>query len=264
MTATITDLLDRWNNDEGKPYKGILIDVNAYDPDHPNNIGCMCAQGQVLNIIGGWGFDKLNNSAQSDADTEVAKLLNISRAHSILLRQINDSVSGAPSTVLTSPVDVLGDQWSKILDFFVYLDGMDRAARDAARDTARDTAWNVARAAAWNAARDAAWNAAGAAARGAAGAAARDVAGAAARDVARDAAGAAARDDARDAAGAAARDASRAAAARDTALATNEIQGAETIRAEGKEFFFLPLFGFPTPDYIPARGADYGNGVVPS
>jgi len=231
MTATITDLLDRWNNDEGKPYKGCLIDVKAYDPDHPNNIGCMCAQGQVLNIIGGWGFDKLNKCAQSDADTEVAKLLNISRAHSILLRQINDSVSGAPSTVLTSPVDVLGDQWSKILDFFVYLDGMDRAA--------------------WNAARDAAWNAAGAAARGAAGAAARDVAGAAARDVARDAAGAAARGASRGAAGAA-------------ALATNEIQGAETIRAEGKEFFFLPLFGFPTPDYIPARGADYGNGVVPS
>ncbi len=151
MTATITDLLDRWNNDEGKPYKGILIDVKAYDPDHPNNIGCMCAQGQVLNIIGGWGFDKLNNSAQSDADTEVAKLLNISRAHSILLRQINDSVSGAPSTVLTSPVDVLGDQWSKILDFFVYLDGMDRAA------------WNASRGAAWNASRGAAgaaaWNA---------------------------------------------------------------------------------------------------------
>ena len=211
MTATITDLLDRWNNDEGKPYKGCLIDVKAYDPDHPNNIGCMCAQGQVLNIIGGWGFDKLNNSAQSDADTEVAKLLNISRAHSILLRQINDSVSGAPSTVLTSPVDVLGDQWSKILDFFVYLDGMDRAA--------------------WNASRDAAWNAS----RGAAGAAAWNASRAAARN-----------------------------AARDTALATNEIQGAETIRAEGKEFFFLPLFGFPTPDYIPARGADYGNGVVPS
>ena len=263
MTATITDLLDRWNNDEGKPYKGILIDVKAYDPDHPNNIGCMCAQGQVLNIIGGWGFDKLNKCAQSDADTEVAKLLSISRAHSILLRQINDSVSGAPSTVLTSPVDVLGDQWSKILDFFVYLDGMDRAA------------WNASRGAAWNASR----GAAGAAAWNPAGAAAWNDARAAAWNAARDAAGAAARDDARDAAGAAARDASRAAAARDTALATNEIQGdaaraaalatneiqgAETIRAEGKEFFFLPLFGFPTPDYIPARGADYGNGVVPS
>jgi hypothetical protein len=35
------------------------------------------------------------------------------------------------------------------------------------------------------------------------------------------------------------------------------------MRAEGQAFFFLPLFGFTTPDEIPRRAPDYGNGVVP-
>ena len=82
-----------------------------------------------------------------------------------------------------------------------------------------------------------------AAAWDAAGAAARDAAGAAAWDAARDAAGAAARD----AAWAAARDAAWAAA-----WASNEIQGAAVMRANGQPFFFLPLFGFADPEAVMA------------
>ena len=46
---TLEDLLARWATDEGKPYKGSLIDYSAYQ-DNPDNIGCMCAQGQALHF----------------------------------------------------------------------------------------------------------------------------------------------------------------------------------------------------------------------
>lgn len=113
----MTELLARWNSDEGKPYKGMLIDWEAYEAD-PDNIGCMCAQGQVLSLAGGWNPQRLRNTDQTKADSETAKLLNISRAHAILLRNVNDNAAGAPSIVLTHPGLVLGDQWSKLLDFW--------------------------------------------------------------------------------------------------------------------------------------------------
>ena len=226
----LADLLARWNTDTGKPYKGTLIDTVAYRKD-PDNPGCMCAQGQVLHELGGWDVDKLTSVEQHEADKAVAALLNISLAHSLLLRQINDSQDGAPAIVLTDPGKVIGDQWSKILDFWWALDQMTPAAR---------AAWVAARAA-WAAARQAAWAAARQAAWGGAWEAARQASGDAAQDVAWDAAGDAARDVAWDAAG-----------------ATNEIQGAEVMRAKGQAFFFLPLFGFATPGDIPSRPADYG------
>jgi hypothetical protein len=40
----IAELIARWDQNEGKPYKGRLIDWGAYDPDN-FSIGCMCAQG---------------------------------------------------------------------------------------------------------------------------------------------------------------------------------------------------------------------------
>jgi hypothetical protein len=221
MTQTIEQILARWDSGDGKPYKGSLIDWKTYEAD-PENMGCMCAQGQVLALAGGWDYAKLRDAVQSEADIATAKLLNISRAHAVLLRQINDKADGAPSIVLTDPGKVLGDQWSKLLDFWWLLHNYSEAdwrKVNAAWAAARDAAWAAARDAAWAAARDAAW------------AAARDAAWAAAWVAAGDAAG--------------------------------EIQGYNLLIERGHKPFFLPMFGIATPADIPARPADYGNGIVP-
>ena len=233
MKIKLNELIERWNTGEGKPYKGSLIDWSAYQAN-PDSLGCMCAQGQVLHSVAGWSPEKLRVADQNAADIETAMLLNISRAHAILLRNINDSVDGAPSIVLTDPEKVLGGEWSKLLDFWWHMDRMPveqwDAARAAARDAAWNAAWNAARAAARAAARDAAWNAA------------RDAAWNAARDAAWNAARAAAR--------AAAWNAARAAAW--------EIQGVHIFRASKRSLYFLPMFGFASPDEIPTRPANYG------
>ncbi len=216
----IAELIARWDSNEGKPYKGRLIDYDDYYGDGvqpPSNIGCMCAQGQVLHLLGGWTPQRLYNARQAEADKATATLLNISIAHAILLRNVNDGTDGAPSIVLTRPEQVIGDQASKLLDFWWALDQMDFAARDAARAAARAAVWGAARAAA----RAAVWGAAWDAARAAAGAAARAAAGA----------------------------------------ATAEIMGVELLKSQGRAFFFLPMFGFASPDDIPARPALYGLGV---
>jgi hypothetical protein len=238
--AELAELLDRWNSGDGKPYKGSLIDFAAYEAD-PANIGCMCAQGQVLHLLGNWSPTELRNTEQSDADRATAELLNISVAHSILLRSINDKQDGAPSIVLTNPEKVLGDQAHIVLAFWQHLDRM----------TAED--W----AAAWVAAGAAARVAAGAAARVAAGAAARVAAGAAAWAAARDTARVAARDTARAAVGAVG--VAAGAAARVAEYACSEIQGARIMREKGQAFHFLPMFGFADPEAIPALPADYGR-----
>ena len=166
----IADVIARWDSGEGKPYKGKLIDRAAYAAD-PSDIGCMCAQGQVLHLVGGWSPERLWGAEQSEADKETAKLLNISIAHAILLRSINDKVDGAPSIVLTHPEKVLGDQAHIVLAFWRHLDRMTgkdwlkvAAAGAAARAAAGAAAWAAARAAAraaaWAAAWDAAWDAA--------------------------------------------------------------------------------------------------------
>lgn len=134
----LTALLARWATDEGKPFKGNLIDWKAYEADSTNP-GCMCAQGQVL-FEAGWTPKRLKDVGQSEADLAVAKLLNISRAHAVLLRRVNDRADGAPAIVLTDPGKVLGDQWSKLLDFWWYLDGMTAGQWDAARVAAGDAA----------------------------------------------------------------------------------------------------------------------------
>ena len=213
-TQTLPELIARWDSGDGKPYKGNLIDRRAYDAD-PTNMGCMCAQGQVLHLIGGWDADRLGNVEQRNADKEVAKLLNISVAHSILLRSVNDKVDGAPSIVLTDPAKVLGDQAHIVLAFWLHLDRMadNDWLKAASRVAAGDAAW----AAAWDAAWDASRAAAGYAAWDAAWAAARAAAGAGA-----------------------------------------EIQGARLLREQGKPFFFLPMFGFDSPDAVPALPSDYG------
>ena len=212
-TNTLEALLERWDSGDGKPYKGSLIDWDAYEAN-PDSLGCMCAQGQVLNVIRGMTPQEINDIAdQREADTLVMETLGISRGQAILLRNINDSVGGAPSVVLTHPEKVLGDQAQAVLAFFKYLDSMTNAdwqnyfaAGAAAWDAAGESAW----AAAW----DAAWDAAGDAARDAA------------RDAAWDAAGAAA------------------------GGAANEIQGASILTKAGKPLFFLALFGFKTVEAL--------------
>lgn len=210
--SALQELIDRWNSDEGKPFKGKLIDRTAYE-DGNLSLSCMCAQGQVLHVVGGWEPKRLFTASQVEADRVTARLLNISVAHAILLRNTNDRVDGAPAIVLTHPEKVLGDQAQKILALWLQLDGMTDAARAADRAAAWADAW--------------------------------DAAGAAVGDAARAAARAAAWDAVGDTARAAAR-------------ATNEIQGAAIMRERGQPFYFLPLFGFATPEDIPALPDDYG------
>jgi hypothetical protein len=225
----IEELLDKWPGDI--PFKGSLISDDG---------SCMCAQGQVLHLVGGLSKDSLRSTSQSKADAEVARLMGISRAHSVLLRIINDEGDGAPACVIREPEKVLGDQAKTVLAFWRHLDAMTPAQSDAAWeaawDAAREAAWDAARDAAWDAARDAAWDAARKAARKAAWEAAWD----AARDAAWEA----------DAALVSAWEAALAAAG-----ATNEIQGAAIMRAKGQPFYFLPLFGFADPAVLAAESA---------
>jgi hypothetical protein len=231
---TLSSLLARWDSNEGKPYKGSLIDWDAYEAD-PSNIGCMCAQGQVLHLLAGWTPEQLRYTDQDEADRETAERLNISLAHSILLRRINDNADGAPSIVLTHPEKVLGDQAHIVLAFWLHLDRMKAedwkkvlAARSATQVATQSAAWTIA----WVAARDAA---------------------AFFGDIAWDVARSATQVAARDAAGYAAWT-----TARDAAYACSEIQGARILRDKGQPLFFLPMFGFAEPEAIPPLPLDYG------
>jgi hypothetical protein len=224
--TTVEELLDYWPGN--MPFKGSLVSEDG---------SCMCAQGQALHFIGGLTVEELRHVDQAAADKRVAELLGISRAHSVLLRIINDNQQGAPSSVIRNPEQVLGDQAQVVLAFWRHLDHMTlsggeaawAAAKAAAREAAREAAGEAAWAAAWAAAGEAAWAAAGEAAWEAAGAAA----------------GAAAWEAAGAAAGAAAWEAARAAAG-----ASNEIQGAAVMRKRNQPFFFLPLFGFANPEAV--------------
>jgi len=212
VNPAIETLIAKWAEPDGIPFKGDLISAD----------GCMCAQGQALHYVGGWSPDRLRRVEQAEADRETARLLNVSVAHAVLLRRVNDSRPGAPSVVLTDPARVLGDQAETVLAFWRHLDRM----------TAEQ----------WTAAGDAAWDAA------------RDAAGAAAEAAARAAVRAArARAAAGDAATVAAGDAVRTVAA---GYATNEIQGARILRERGQPFTFLPMFGFADPEAVLAAEND--------
>jgi hypothetical protein len=165
----LNELLTRWGTDEGKPYKGSLIDMGSYAP---GNVSCMCAQGQALHLLAGWTPEQLRDAEQAEADLATAKLLNISRAHAVLLRSVNDTQDGAPAIVLTHPERIIGDNARTVLAFWLALDGFTLEQWGAAGDAAWAAAGVAARDAAWAAAGDAAWAAAGVAARDAAWAAA--------------------------------------------------------------------------------------------
>lgn len=217
---TVDELLDYWPGNI--PFKGQLV----------SNDGCMCAQGQVLHFLDNTPAEELRDMAQTHADKRVAELLGISRAHSVLLRIVNDQSEGAPTCVVRNPEKVLGDQAPVVLAFWWHLDQMPQATREAAGEAARQAAGAPA----------------GAAARQAAGAAA----GAPARAAAWAAAYAAAGEDAWAAASAAASAA---------AGASNEIQGAAVMRAKNQPFFFLPLFGFADPEAVMAADKERLRGA---
>jgi hypothetical protein len=151
-TDIIKKITPLWESPDGKPYKGSLINWEAYTKD-PSDIGCMCAQGQILHRFDGWSPEMLRapEGGQYAADKKVAELLDISVAHSALLRIVNDTVDGAPLIVLTHPELIIGDQAEALLAFWRHIDGI------------TPTDWSNLSAdgnAAWNAAWDAAGNAA--------------------------------------------------------------------------------------------------------
>jgi hypothetical protein len=200
-TATET-LLAFWKEPRNIPFKNSLISKEPpKDGEEPTT--CMCAQGQALHMIGGYTEEDLRTTEQSKADREVARLLGISVAHSVLLRLINDGEPGAPSDVLTNPEKYLGVNYQAVMKFWWFMDGLaenqwnvvarrydalDDAAWNAARIAARSVAGYAARiaarsvagyaawSAAWSAAGDAAWSAAWSAAGDAAWSAAGDAA----------------------------------------------------------------------------------------
>ena len=206
MEVTIESMVSRWSGLERPLFKGKLIDTD----------GCKCAQGDVLSCAG-FSDDDLRRMEQSKADVETARVLGISRTHSVLLRSVNDKAGGAPQIVLSNPEQVIGDKAPLLLAFWLHLDSLSAAARAAARDAARAAPGDAAWAAAW----DAAWDAA---AQAAAGAAAWD----------------------------AAEDAAAQAAAWAAAGASSEIQGMDILERDGKQPYFLAFFGFDTWDAVRA------------
>ena len=139
----IEAVVARWSDPTRRPlFKGSLID------DTPPEGPCYCAQGDLLRHEGGWSDDDLRNAEQTKADAVVAELLGISRAHSVLLRLINDRADGCPQDVLRAPEKVLGDQAQLVLTFWRRFDDMTPGDWAAAGDAARAAAWGAAVAAA--------------------------------------------------------------------------------------------------------------------
>lgn len=124
--TTIDELLDYWPGNI--PFKGQLVSDDG---------SCMCAQGQALHFLDGLTVDELRNIDQAIADKRVAKIFDISLAHSILLRIVNDRQEGAPSSVIRNPEKVLGNQAQVVLAFWRHLDCMTPAAWKKVKQAAR-------------------------------------------------------------------------------------------------------------------------------
>lgn len=208
----IKELIKLWNTDEGKPFKGGLINMHSWE--QTQSLGCMCAQGQILNQISEFSPVELYAMFQNEADRIVADELNISRIHSVLLRVINDQEEGAPATVLTNPEKVLGSQYEKILYFWNFIETNNMKQYHLIYST---TDYNYSVVAAGR----------------------KHPAYIATLDMTSNS---------------------------DTMVqirsmicgAVNEIVAVETYQKEGREFFFLPQFGFDTPEDIPNLPEGYG------
>ena len=106
---TLESICKRWDGAERPLFKGKLIDDK----------GCCCAQGDVLRVYG-YTDEELREMTQAKADWEVAKILNISTTHSILLRHINDKKDGCPQDVLRNPSKILGPEADSILKLWTW------------------------------------------------------------------------------------------------------------------------------------------------
>jgi hypothetical protein len=157
MNPNQQTIIDFWNNERNIPFKGKLISEEPPAEGQPPTT-CMCAQGQVLHLIGGKTVKKIKELDQRQADKGVAKLLGISVNHSRLLRVVNDEREGSPQDVLSNPGKYLGPNWETVLRFWLYYDSlnyrqsnklirrywaMDHDAHNRARDLARDAAAEV-------------------------------------------------------------------------------------------------------------------------
>ncbi|MDZ7906405.1 MAG: hypothetical protein U5N55_11965 [Cypionkella sp.] len=180
----------------------------------------------MLHILGGWSIDDLMTRGQDEADRATAQSFDISNAHAVLLRFINDRIDGAPEIVLTDPGKVLGNQWSKVLDFWCHLEGMSAATRTEIGKKTVEGVEEQTRIAAKMDSGELAWEAGHEAVVGSVGVVGGD-------------------------------------ALWEALLATAEIQGAAAMRSKGQPFYFLPIFGFSSPKDIPPRPDNYGRGFVP-
>lgn len=272
--VTIESVVEIWKDPKSRPlFKRLLIDDNG------SGGVCYCAQGHVLHLSG-WSDENLDDAEQREADVVVARTLGISVAHSVLLRYVNDKVDGCPQDVLERPENIIGDQSRLVLEFWRRLDDLTaiewkdalatdsatkKAALNAALNADGGAAWNAALKAAKKAASKAAWGDALNAALNAALKAAwndglKDVDGTAwnaalraAEGAAEGAAEIAAWNDAWNAAWGAVSESAWGDVwtfASGASWATNEIQGAATMRKRGQPFFFLPLFGINDPSEL--------------
>jgi hypothetical protein len=119
LSSAAQEMVNFWKNSREIPFKGHLI----FDENGEN---CMCAQGQVLIRHGQYTIDQLKKLSQEKANKEVARILNISIAHSILLYIINDREKGSPEDVLGNPERYLGPNYEAVLKFWWFLDGLSK------------------------------------------------------------------------------------------------------------------------------------------
>ena len=138
--VNVETVVARWTNSETRPkfWKGKLIGGTG-TPEDPI---CRCAQGDVLHFAG-WSDEELRSIEQLKADAAVAKMLGISIAHSILLRNVNDQKDDCPEDVLRAPEKILGPKAQSVLAFWRHLDRMTHDDWRAVMER-RDAAWDAA------------------------------------------------------------------------------------------------------------------------
>src|SRR5690606_11678267 len=113
-TLTPEYFVTRWSDPQSRP----LIKFKLID-----ETGCCCAQSDVLRCAG-YSDQQLRDITQKAADREVARLLGITIAESVLIRVINDSEDGCPQDVFVAPEKVLGPHHRLWTAFARHIDQM--------------------------------------------------------------------------------------------------------------------------------------------
>jgi hypothetical protein len=151
LNSAAKKIVSYWKNSRVIPFKRKLI-----SKDDNGNV-CMCAQGQVLHIVGGYTEKQLFEMETNISDKETARILGISLSHSVFLRMINDTCEGSPQDVLSNPAKYLGPNWEDVLNFWIYIVTLSDEEKEEMRqcylaldENMRDSAWDVA----WNSAEE--------------------------------------------------------------------------------------------------------------